>query len=121
MSTDFNDLRHAPRLKLSRENPPEQWSDADTGEIVALSANPRLAGGVVAVPGVVERQLHESSKRDLPAGKCNFSADFLNERGVAGHGRLAGLSALPAGGEYCGRQSLKNISTAFVIPELFRA
>src|SRR5437868_3856117 len=58
----FTDLR-----ELARHHPTEHRTDADAGEVVALSSYMRAAGAVVTMLRRIERLFHEPRKCHRPA------------------------------------------------------
>ncbi len=73
--------------ELAGENPTEQATDADAGEIVARPPDTVRPGRVVAVVRMIESQIHEPRKGNQVAGGFNFRPDRPDQaRVAAGHG-----------------------------------
>ena len=59
-------------LKLTCKQPPEQGPGADSRDEVAGLSDPRPAGRVVPVEGIVQRRLHETAERDRAVALNHF-------------------------------------------------
>ena len=79
-----------PLADLPRQQSPENRLQLGIGVEIAFNAERIARPLVVAVLGVIERQLHEPAKRDRPPG-ADLGRDFLFERHHTG---ASGLSVL---------------------------
>ena len=67
--------------ELRAKKVPEEWADADIGEVVTFASDLGLAAGIVAVLRMIERLLHEPGER-LRAMRTDRLANKIDKGGV---------------------------------------
>src|SRR5262245_4894964 len=68
-----------PFRKLKRQQFAEQWADTHAGKVIPCFADKLSVGFVITILGMIQRQVHETGKRD-EAFPFDLRADDLSER-----------------------------------------